>query len=117
MRERALPSCSACGEVISAGKGWVRDPEGQPVHLRCSTDLPCPLCSKPIRPKTGIDVGGRWVHLSCQSRELELQAMAQRDRTGQGIARSRGLIERTRAAMARAKNPRTFVCPVCGLPL
>jgi hypothetical protein len=117
MGDRSLPSCVACGEVITAGKGWVRDAEGRPVHLRCWMELPCPLCFQPIHPKTGVERQGRWVHLKCHARELKLQAMVQRDRTGQGIARSRGLIERTRAAIARAKNSRTSICVGCGLSL
>jgi hypothetical protein len=114
--DASLPPCAACDEVITASKGWVRDAEARPVHLRCSTEVPCPLCAKPIRPKTGVERQGRWVHLQCHTREVERQAMTERDRTSQRIARSRGLIERTRAAIARAKSRRSL-CVVCGLPL
>jgi hypothetical protein len=113
MADRARPLCAACGGTIAPGKGWIRDAEGQPVHVRCSSAGPCAICSKPIRPKMGVEAGGRWVHVRCWARELEPQAMLQRDRAGQGIARSRGLIERTRAVIAGAKA-RTSQCSVCG---
>jgi hypothetical protein len=117
MAEPTLPPCPVCGELTTAGKGWIRDAQGRPMHLRCSElGLPCALCSKPVLPRTGLDVAGRLVHARCLARETRLQAMAERDRAGQGMARSRTLIERTREAIARAKG-RTWHCAVCGRPL
>jgi hypothetical protein len=113
MADAKPPACAACGQQLSLGRGWVRDDQDRPVHLKCSEPLPCPMCSKPVAGTAGVPVNGRMTHIGCVARESELPALREIDRTRQGIARSRRLIERTRDAVQRAKL-RTWTCVVCG---
>src|SRR5262249_50824966 len=77
-------------------------------------DLTCPICSKPVQGGGFVQSkDGEFVHLRCQSRDIQIRAIEQVDRAKATEHRAIRLVDAAAARLRARRQPR---CPLCAYP-